>query len=174
MSGNSICERLDKLSREGASLRELLRAAVDDLHESNAKFHGTGIYELLDDGTLRLGPFVGSPTDHVFITVGEGVCGSAIAEGRNRNVPDVSLEPNYLPCSTSTRSELVVLIQKAKRIFGQIDIDSNELDAFDRRSEKGVQKVANRLAETFARADEKADTWHRKRREQERQPARLT
>jgi GAF domain-containing protein len=83
--------------------------------------------------------------------VGKGVCGSAVAEGRDKNVPDVSKEPNYLACSSSTRSELVVLIRNGEQIFAQIDIDSHEVDAFDSRTEGEVKKVADWLARAYAK-----------------------
>src|SRR5437899_9821847 len=106
----------------GASLEEILRRTVELLHESNGRFHWTGIYELFPDNVLRLGPFIGAPTEHAFIGVGRGVCGTAVAERRNMNIPDVSRTPNYLACSSDTRSELVVLIRRGDAIYAQIDI----------------------------------------------------
>lgn len=149
MDGDRICERLQQLTSEGALFDDLLLAAVEMMHEANEHFHWTGIYELFPDSVLRLGPFVGSPTDHVFISVGRGICGSAVAEGCNKVIPDVTKEENYLACSSSTRSELVVLIRTGANIFAQIDIDSNEYDAFDQETVTEVQKVADWLAEAY-------------------------
>ena len=104
MTGEQICDALTGLEREGSSLETILHAAVERLHESNPRFHWTGIYELYPDNVLRLGPFIGAPTDHVFIAVGRGVCGTAVAEKRNINVPDVTKAGNYLACSAATRS----------------------------------------------------------------------
>jgi L-methionine (R)-S-oxide reductase len=84
---------------------------------------------------------------------GRGVCGLAVAEQRNINVPDVSKAPNYLACSTATRSELVVLIRKGGTIYAQIDIDSHELDAFDPGTVAEVEKVADHLARVYANRD---------------------
>jgi GAF domain-containing protein len=151
MTAEEIVRKLDLLASQGAGIERLLEAAVEYLHGSNPRFHWTGIYELFPDNVLRLGPFIGAPTDHVFIAVGRGVCGTAVAERRNINVPDVSKVSNYLACSTTTRSELVVLIRRGDRIFGQIDIDSHEIDAFDPDSAAAVEKVAERLAEVYSR-----------------------
>jgi len=155
-SGREICETLERMMASGASLEEVLRRSVEELHASNKHFHWTGIYELFPDDVLRLGPFVGAPTDHVFIAVGQGVCGLAVAEKRNINVPDVSKAPNYLACSAATRSELVVLIRKGKTIFAQIDIDSHDLDAFDSDTVDQVEMVADCLARAYARRDRRA------------------
>ncbi len=149
LDGAQICQKLDELIASGVGFDSILSSTVDLLHNANPRFHWTGIYELFPDNTLRLGPFIGSPTDHVFISVGQGVCGSAVAEGRDKNVPDVSKEPNYLACSSATRSELVVLIRKGDRIFAQIDIDSHDLDAFDVSTESEVRAVADWLADHY-------------------------
>ena len=150
LSGAEICQRLDELAAGGASFDAILESAVDLVHHAHARFHWTGIYELFPDDVLRLGPFVGAPTDHVFISVGRGVCGSAVAERRDKNVPDVSKEPNYLACSSATKSELVVLIRKGDTIFAQIDIDSHDVDAFDSNTEREVRVVADWLAHKYA------------------------
>ncbi len=150
-TGEHICQRLEKLRKRGKPFEALLSAAVEYLHNSNSRFHWTGIYELFPDNVLRLGPFIGAPTDHVFICVGQGVCGTAVAEKRNINVPDVSKAANYLPCSAATRSELVVLIRKGPKIFAQIDIDSHELDAFDPTTVIQVERVAGWLANLYFR-----------------------
>jgi GAF domain-containing protein len=130
--------------------------AVRELHESHPRFDWTGIYELLPDDVLRLGPFVGAPTDHVFIGVGNGVCGTAVAERRNINVPDVREVQNYLACSADTRSELVVLIRVGETIVGQIDIDSHSIAAFDEQTVRDVERVADVLARAYASRDAEA------------------
>ncbi len=149
MDGDKICERLDQLLSKGADVEQVLFSAVDLLHQSSDNFHWTGIYELFPDNVLRLGPFIGEPTDHVFISVGTGVCGSAVAERCNKNIPDVSKETNYLACSNATKSELVVLIRKGEKIFAQIDIDSHEIDAFGPDCVERVEKVADWLANVY-------------------------
>jgi len=151
MTGEQICGDLDRLKEAGAPLEAILDRAVRRLHESHPKFHWTGIYELFPDDLLRLGPFLGAPTDHVFIGVGQGVCGTAVAERRNINVPDVTKVANYLACSTATKSELVVLIRQGDTIFAQIDVDSHECNAFDDASVHDVELVAAWLATEYAR-----------------------
>jgi len=151
MTAAQICNKLDQLQVQGVNLEKLLSSAVEYLHSSNRRFHWTGIYELFPDKVLRLGPFIGAPTDHVFISVGQGVCGTAVAEKRNINVPDVSQVSNYLACSAATKSELVVLIRESETIFAQIDIDSHEYAAFDQETVREVEYVANWLAQAYIR-----------------------
>ncbi len=149
MKVDELLQRLELMRERGAGFDALLDEAVKGLHETDRRFHWTGVYELFPDNVLRLGPFVGAPTDHVFIGVGQGVCGTAIAERRNMNIPDVRNLSNYLACSASTRSEMVVLIRRGERIFAQIDIDSDQVAAFDDDSMAEVQRVADWLANLY-------------------------
>jgi L-methionine (R)-S-oxide reductase len=153
MQVETLISRLDALVASGATFSTVLETAVKGVHQLNTRFDWTGIYELYPDDVLRLGPFVGSPTDHVFIGVGTGVCGTAVAEKRNMNIADVRKIANYLACSTETRSELVILIRSGERIHAQIDIDSHQVGAFDDGMVAGVQKVADWLAERYQTRD---------------------
>ena len=153
MTLDPIIADLDARRGAGAPFEELLRTAVTRLHESDSRFNWTGIYELSSDDVLRLGPFLGAPTDHVAIGVGKGVCGTAVAERRNINGPDVGDVGNYLACSTQTKSELVILIRRGERIYAQIDIDSHRVAAFDEELVARVQRVADWLAELYESRD---------------------
>jgi len=149
MTIDELIGALERLIAGGAELSTILETAVRELHETHQRFDWTGIYELFPDGALRLGPFVGAPTDHVFIGVGNGVCGTAVAERRNINVPDVRQVDNYLACSTETRSELVVLIRRGDTIHAQIDIDSHSVAAFDEQTVHDVELIAAVLARAY-------------------------
>lgn len=150
MKAQAVIARLESLKASGADLEAILEAAVEGVHAMSPRFHWTGIYELFPDNVLRLGPFLGAPTDHVFIGVGSGVCGTAVAEKRDLNIPDVRQITNYLACSTETRSELVVLVRTGDTIHAQIDIDSHEVAAFSDDALAEVQAVANWLAPLYA------------------------
>lgn len=127
-----------------ALLRKAVRAvSVDD------RFDWVGVYLLNDEG-LWLHNYVGEPTVHAKIAVGQGVCGLAVEKRRNMNVPDVSKQEGYLACSPETQSELVVLIRAGDDIFGQIDIDSDTKAAFKEDDEIALIGIADKLAEQLA------------------------
>jgi len=149
MSIDELIAKLESMLEQDSEFGVILESAVNHLHTMNSQYDWTGIYELFPDETLRLGPFNGAPTDHVFIGVGRGVCGTAVAEKRNLNIPDVRALDNYLACSADTRSELVVLIRSGDRIHAQIDIDSHQVAAFDEQSVDDVQRVADVLAKAY-------------------------
>lgn len=149
MTIDEIVNDVKAMCASGAEFEDILRTAVERLHETSPRFDWTGVYELFPDDVLRLGPFVGAPTDHVFIGVGRGVCGTAVAENRNMNIPDVREVSNYLACSTETRAELVVLIRSHGTIHGQIDIDSHQAGEFDEATVRDVERVADALARAY-------------------------
>jgi GAF domain-containing protein len=104
-----------------------------------------GVYRL-DGGELVLDEYVGEPTDHVRIPVGVGVCGTAVATGRNQVVEDVRALENYLSCSAKTRSEIVVLVRHGGEVLGQIDVDGHEAGRFGPEDESGLEALAGLLA----------------------------
>lgn len=130
---------------------EVLGEVVRLVHDEHPLWDWSGIY-LLVDGTLVVGPFAGSdtPPEHSRIRVGEGVCGTAVAEDKNQIVEDVREIDNYLACSLGTRSELVVLIRENGRTVGQFDIDSDERGAFTREDESLLEELAALIAPRVA------------------------
>src|SRR5438552_4457966 len=62
-----------------------------------------GFY-LTRGGELVLGPFQGKPAS-VRIAWGQGVCGSAAAQGRSIVVADVHEFPGHIACDAASRSE---------------------------------------------------------------------
>jgi len=128
-----------------ASRQELLRLVATAMHEAGSPYTGVYLYMVHGD-MLELEAFEGRPTEHRSIPVGVGICGKAVAEMRDLNVPDVSQAAGYLACSVETKSELVVLIRRHQEILGQIDIDSDVPQGFSQAEESAVREVADALA----------------------------
>jgi GAF domain-containing protein len=137
-------------------MKELVRAAkgpedvqarvVISLHKNFPHYNWVGIYRLEGDH-LSLGPFQGKPTVHTSIPVGKGVCGAAAASRKTEVVPDVKADARYLACSLETRSEIVVPIIKNGAFWGEIDVDSDQPDAFGRDDVEFLEAVARLLPE---------------------------
>ena len=122
-----------------------LHSTVKYVASISPNYNWVGLYFLKGD-YLEVGPYIGAPTEHTKIPVGQGICGRAISENKDLNIPNVHLEENYLACSLETKSELVVLIRnKRGEILGQIDIDSHTRDAFNPADESKVREAADIL-----------------------------
>lgn len=142
-------DRLETRRSDGASRAELLKEAVALIEAGRDDYDWVGVY-LLEDDELVLDNYIGEETEHTRIAVGDGVCGTAVAEDRNLNIPDVNAIENYIACSIGTASELVVLIRAPDgEVVGQLDLDSDRPAAFDETDEAELQIVADWLGELF-------------------------
>ena len=145
---NEVVGELQGLREDGYLSDALLRRAVRSIFSSDERFDWVGIYLLRsEENVLWLHNYLGDPTPHATIPVGEGVCGMAVANNENINVPDVTQNDNYLSCSPKVKSEMVVLIRGNDQIFGQIDIDSHQDAAFTDEDLAALEEVAGKLAE---------------------------
>jgi GAF domain-containing protein len=98
---------------------------------------------------LLLGPYVGAPTDHTVIPFGKGICGQVAVSNQNFVVPDVAAQDNYIACSFTVKSEIVVPLFVNGENIGQIDIDSNFLDPFTEADERFLEFVNSEIAKLF-------------------------
>lgn len=145
VNGDKIVAALRGAFTHDATAKDLLQLAADRIQGAGSPYNSVYMY-MLNGDELELEAFAGRPTDHTVIPVGKGVCGTAVAEGRDLNVPDVRAISNYISCSIYTRSELVVLIRRGPLILGQIDVDSDAIDPFDDDEEAEIKKIADALA----------------------------
>lgn len=171
IDGARIVARIQEMRTEGYMADAMLREAVKHIKASDARYNFVGVYMLnAEDNTLWLHNYLGEPTDHARIPVGRGVCGTAVAEKQNQNVPDVTQVGNYLSCSPRTKSELVVLIYADNDIVGQIDIDAREINAFSADDQTNIEVVAEKLGEMIARERRDAEL-ERQMQAQQQHPA---
>ncbi len=131
-----------------AALQEVCRF----LRESFRHYRWVGVYRV--EGTeLVLDAWDGpAATEHTRIPIERGVCGRAVRENRTVVVDDVRAAPEYLACFLETRAEVVVPIREGDRVVGEIDIDGNEVGAFDRTDGTFLEQVARRLSASVVQA----------------------
>ncbi|MFT5254264.1 MAG: L-methionine (R)-S-oxide reductase [Flavobacteriales bacterium] len=99
--------------------------------------------------TLLLGPYVGAETDHTVIPFGKGICGQVAESNANFVVPDVAAQDNYIACSFTVKSEIVVPLFVDGKNIGQIDIDSHVIDPFTAEDERFLEFVNEEIAKLF-------------------------
>ena len=124
----------------------------EELYQRFEHYSWVGIY-VVEGDELVLSAWAGEEeTEHTTIKVGEGICGLAAATGRTEVVPDVSEREEFIACFPTTRSEIVVPIAGPDGVQGEIDIDSDWLDAFDDRDRTFLEDVAERLSRVMSGA----------------------
>jgi GAF domain-containing protein len=120
------------------------------LEENVAYYNWVGFY--FRNGNkeeLILGPYVGAPTDHTVIPFGKGICGQVAVSNQNFVVPDVAAQDNYIACSFTVKSEIVIPLFVNGENIGQIDIDSNVLNPFTATDERFLEFVNSEVAKLF-------------------------
>jgi L-methionine (R)-S-oxide reductase len=116
------------------------------LYEALPNLNWAGFY-FLKGRELVLGPFQGKIAC-VRIPLGQGVCGTAAARRETIIVPDVGAFPGHIVCDAASRSEIVVPLLQNGQLLGVLDLDSSQLDRFDRDDSVGLNAVAGLLVQS--------------------------
>lgn len=138
------------IQQANASRDQKLLAICTLLEQNIPHYNWVGFYFANHQTqTLHLGPYVGTPTDHTVIPFGKGICGQVAVSNQNFVVPDVAAQDNYIACSFTVKSEIVVPLFVNGTNIGQIDIDSNTLNPFTEKDERFLEFVNQQVAVLF-------------------------
>ena len=114
------------------------------LHEAFG-FFWVGFY-LVKENELVLGPFQG-PIACTRIAFHRGVCGAAYSRGQTIIVPNVDEFPGHIACSSAAKSEIVVPMRDSDgKIFGVLDVDSDQLSDFSVIDQEWLEKMMDVFA----------------------------
>jgi L-methionine (R)-S-oxide reductase len=128
-----LTSQLKALAASATSAKQLMEGITKLLHQKMLRYNWVGFYMLEKEDhqdILVLGPFRGTMTPHTRILLNQGICGAAASTGKTIVIDDVGADSRYLACSLETKSEIVVPVFVAKKVVGELDIDSHFLAAF--------------------------------------------
>lgn len=148
---NSIRPTLNQLILSDKTRNQKLAEISKILSDTFNHYDWVGFY-LVDpnaDRELVLGPYVGAETDHIRIKFGVGICGQAAETLNTFVVDDVTKESNYLACSLTVKSEIVVPIMKGDTFVGELDIDSHIIAAMDLVDKTELEELCKHIATLF-------------------------
>ncbi|NNK69599.1 MAG: GAF domain-containing protein [Flavobacteriaceae bacterium] len=138
---------IEILSNDNESVENRLHQVCELLQKSIDHYDWVGFYFRNGEREeLKLGPYVGDPTDHVIIPFGKGICGQVALSNENFVVPDVSAQDNYIACSIHVKAEIVVPIFVNAENVGQIDIDSQTPDPFTESDEHFLEFICQEVS----------------------------
>ena len=145
---NSLKKEVTQIiTTESIDAKEKMQQICDLLKERVTYYDWVGFYfKNGDKRELKLGPYAGEATDHIIIPFGKGICGQVAESNKNFVVPDVQAQDNYIACSITVKSEIVVPLFKDGENIGQIDIDSNTPDPFTIEDERFLEFVNTEVA----------------------------
>jgi GAF domain-containing protein len=148
-----LLQRATEILFSATAAADKLQRVCDLLRFSMANYDWVGFY-VVDPQRPRelvLGPFSGAPTDHKRICFGIGICGQAAETGKTYIIADVSKESNYLACSLSVKSEIVVPIFYKETLVAEFDIDSHQINAFGPADEWLLQQIGTAAADILVK-----------------------
>lgn len=138
------------LSEVNSERDSKLKNLCQFLSDTISYYNWVGFYFAKHDAkTLHLGPYVGAETDHTVIPFGKGICGQVAESNANFVVPDVAAQDNYIACSFTVKSEIVVPLFVDGKNIGQIDIDSHVVNPFTAKDERFLEFVCAEIANLY-------------------------
>lgn len=128
------------------STEEKLQSICDLLRNKVTHYDWVGFYfHKGDEKVLELAQYSGTPTDHTIIPFGKGICGQVAVSNQNFVVPDVKSQDNYIACSLTVKSEIVIPVFVNGKNIGQIDIDSETLNPFTEKDERFLEWICSEV-----------------------------
>jgi sigma-B regulation protein RsbU (phosphoserine phosphatase) len=147
-----VFEALAEIGREVSAILDLdeLLTRIAQLARRVIDYRTFGIM-LLDERSgeleMRLGLKYGERIAELpRVRLGEGLVGYAAQHRVPVSVPDVSADPRYIRILDDVRSELVVPLLLKDRCIGVFDVESPELDAFDKQHVEILTLLAGHAA----------------------------
>tara|TARA_E500000178_G_scaffold356305_1_gene433243 strand:- start:6868 stop:7326 length:459 start_codon:yes stop_codon:yes gene_type:complete len=141
-----ILKKVELIINTKQSIETKLKFISSHLESRIEKYHWVGFY--ISDNKkkqLTLGPYSGKETPHKVIPFGRGVCGRVANDKKSLLINDVKKEKNYILCNMDVKSEIVYPIIKNGIVIGEIDIDSNYINAFNHEDEFLLMKICDQL-----------------------------
>ncbi len=147
MNFNELKPKISDLVSNSSSLDTTLKDVCELLKSSITYYDWVGFYfKNGEKEELKIGPYAGATTDHTIIPFGKGICGQVAVSNKNFVVADVSSQDNYIACSLSVKSEIVIPLFVNNVNIGQLDIDSNTIDPFTHEDERFLEFVCESVA----------------------------
>ncbi len=147
MSFNDLKSKVSELIEKSCTTEDTLMYICELLKSNVPHYDWVGFY--FRNGQkkeLILGPYTGTPTEHTTIPFGKGICGQVAVNNQNFVVPDVQAQDNYIACSLTVKSEIVIPIFVNGENIGQIDIDSKTLNPFTKADEVFLEFICTKVA----------------------------
>jgi sigma-B regulation protein RsbU (phosphoserine phosphatase) len=146
-----LLSTLFDLGREVTSVLDLeeLLAKIPQIIARLTRFSAFSVY-LLDEKRqeLRIAYAVGYPEEasNIRLSVGQGVVGAAVAEGRPILVNDIRQEPRYRGPLRNMLSQLAVPLRRKGRVIGALNLLNEAEGAFSTQDEALLRQFGTHVA----------------------------
>jgi L-methionine (R)-S-oxide reductase len=141
----TLLEQIEAVIGDTDDLIANLANVAAILKQAFKNFYWVGFYRTTAPNLLTLGPFQGPPAC-VLIPFERGVCGTSAQTQKTVLVPDVEKFPGHIACSPFSKSEIVVPLVHNGQTQLVLDIDSDELNAFDQTDQDYLELIVATIA----------------------------
>ncbi|MFZ5981415.1 MAG: GAF domain-containing SpoIIE family protein phosphatase, partial [Candidatus Zixiibacteriota bacterium] len=146
---------VSKKMSSSLSLDEVLRAILDSLKKVVDYIVG-GIFlvdpEENEVKSIYTAGYDPRFDDKIQLKIGQGLVGHVATTGAPVIVPDVSRDSRYVEANPTTKSEIVVPIKADERLIGVINLESENINAYDDHSLYLITTFASQAAVSLERA----------------------
>jgi len=145
----TVRSRLESRLEDEPDWVAAMATTVCALHRSFEYYDWTGFYRHVEPEVLVVGPYQG-PSGSLRIPFSRGICGAAARNRETQFVEDVSERDDHIACSPTTRSEIVVPLLPGGGVSAVLDVDSDQLGAFESADREHLEAIADYLGERYA------------------------
>ena len=155
LSQHRLLHHITTSAASGTTLEEALDSAVRGLQVT---LGGDRVSILMPDAekkNLTFHASVGYSEEairNMTIPIGSGITGWSAAHQRLLRVDDVRKDPRYIQISANTRSELAIPLIFRNELLGVLNVESEEVAAYDEHDEEMLGTLAGSLAAIIANA----------------------
>lgn len=137
--------RISSLINDTEDPQEALQTILDEIMQVLPAASATINLINPDTKLLEVEVMRGLPTHskQVQLQLGQGVTGWVALHGKPLIVEDVSQDARYIPVKDSIRSEMAVPMEDQGIIIGVVNVDSEEVGAFNEQSKKILTLLTN-------------------------------
>lgn len=135
-----IYNQLEELMLKSKEPNARMCSIVAVLHHKMPKFFWTGFYLLTTDKRLVVSTYQGALAC-MELKQNTGVCWTAINKKENLIVNNVEDFPGHIACDCRSKSEIVIPLKQENKIIGVLDVDSDQLGAFDEIDAEFLEKI---------------------------------
>ena len=141
----TVLETIELLIKDEDDVISVMSTIACELYHALEHFNWVGFYRLVDENTLKVGPYQGK-RGCLSIPIDQGVCGKCVSENRVQIENDVSQIPYHIVCSAETKSEIVIPVRdKNGTVKGVLDIDSTVINSFNETDVKYLKIICQKI-----------------------------
>lgn len=135
-----IYAQIEKLMPTCDNPESRMNTIIAVLHHKMDYFFWTGFY-FLNEGKLQVKMYQG-PVACMQLEKDTGVCWEGINTRKPVLVKNVEEFPGHIACDSRSKSEVVMpLFNPNNNLLGVLDVDSDQLNAFDETDVENLQKI---------------------------------